>query len=79
MLVTLTVHMFCSQKLIFVFFQEKAKKRDEIKQLKKLKKKEILQKLDKIKKVTGNDQIGISDLDIEGDFDPDEHDKLMQV
>lgn len=59
--------------------QEKEQKKEEINRLKALKKKEILEKLQKLKEVTGNDQLGIADADIEGDFDPQEHDRRMNA
>lgn len=59
--------------------QEKEQKKEEINRLKALKKKEILEKLQKLKEVTGNDQLGIADADIEGDFDPEEHDRRMNA
>ena len=36
-------------------------------------------KLDQLKQITGNDVIGISEQDIEGDFDPKDYDKMMEV
>lgn len=59
--------------------QEKEQKREEINRLKALKKKEILEKLERLKEVTGNDQVGFADVDIEGDFDPAEHDRRMNA
>ncbi|XP_006819512.1 protein KRI1 homolog isoform X1 [Saccoglossus kowalevskii] len=58
--------------------QEKEKKKEELKQLKNIKKKEILEKIDRIKEVTGNKNVAFHDGDLEGDFDPQEHDKMMQ-
>lgn len=59
--------------------QEKERKQEEIRQLKNLKKKEILSKLDQLKEVTGNPTVGFSAKDIEEEFDPAAHDKMMQV
>ncbi|KAG0427380.1 hypothetical protein HPB47_025568, partial [Ixodes persulcatus] len=51
---------------------EKELKKEEIKRLKALKRKEILDKLERLKEITGNDQVGFADEDIDGDFDPQE-------
>ncbi|XP_033636731.1 protein KRI1 homolog [Asterias rubens] len=58
--------------------QEKEHKKEELKQLKNLKKQEIMEKLEKLRQVTGNDTVGIEDVDLEGDFNPEEHDKAMK-
>ena len=44
-----------------------------------MKKKEILAKLDQLKQITGNPNVGFNEDDIEGDFDPAEYDRKMQV
>ena len=59
--------------------QDKERKREELKQLKNLKKQEILSKLDQLKALTGNTAVGFTDDDIRGEFDPAEHDRMMQV
>lgn len=58
--------------------KEKEEKFKEIEMLKALKKKEIDEKIEKLKIVTGDDALNINDIDLEGDFDPDEYDKKMQ-
>ncbi|CAH2041952.1 unnamed protein product, partial [Iphiclides podalirius] len=59
--------------------EEKKKKMEEIARLKALKLKEIQEKIAKLKEVTGNDDLAFKDEDIEGDFDPEEHDRRMKA
>ncbi|XP_067004605.2 protein KRI1 homolog [Anabrus simplex] len=56
---------------------EKEIKREEIKQLKALKRKELMEKIEKIKLITGNNDLGFKDEDLEEDFNPEEYDKRM--
>ncbi|KAK9700744.1 KRI1-like family C-terminal [Popillia japonica] len=58
--------------------KEKLQKMEEIKQMQMLRKKEIEEKIQKLKEITGNDEIGFNDKDIEEDFDPEAHDRKMQ-
>lgn len=53
--------------------QEKGQKR------KQLKRNEIMEKLKQLQELTGNEQLAFSQEDLEGDFDPKHHDRLMQV
>nr|XP_026492259.1 protein KRI1 homolog [Vanessa tameamea] len=59
--------------------EEKKRKMEEIARMKALKLKEIQEKIAKIKEVTGNQDLAFKDEDIEGDFDPEEHDKRMKA
>ncbi|KAM3959418.1 protein KRI1 homolog [Aphomia sociella] len=59
--------------------EEKKKKMEEIGRLKALKLKEIQEKIAKIKEVTGNQDLAFEEEDIEGDFDPEAHDRRMRA
>ncbi|KRZ76738.1 Protein KRI1 -like protein, partial [Trichinella papuae] len=58
--------------------REKLKREEEIKLLKNLKKKEISEKLEKIKETAKLESISLNDYDLDGDYDPDEHDRKMK-
>jgi protein KRI1 len=57
--------------------EEKKKKREELKRLKNLKKEELAQKLKQIQEMAGGELIGIEKIDLTKDFDPAEHDQVM--
>ncbi|KAK9872501.1 hypothetical protein WA026_017967 [Henosepilachna vigintioctopunctata] len=59
--------------------KEKAEKMEEIKKLKELKRKEIEDKIEKLKKITDNKDMAFNEDDIDGDFDPEAHDKRMHA
>lgn len=58
---------------------EKKEKFHEIEMLKEFKRKEIEERLAQLKAVTGADELNVDEIDLDGDFDPDEHDKKMQA
>uniref|UniRef100_A0A671YMA7 Protein KRI1 homolog n=1 Tax=Sparus aurata TaxID=8175 RepID=A0A671YMA7_SPAAU len=58
--------------------KEKEQKREQLKQLKNLKRTEIMEKLKTLQELTGNEQLAFSHADLEGDFDPQQHEQLMQ-
>ncbi|KAG5881195.1 hypothetical protein JTB14_034974 [Gonioctena quinquepunctata] len=58
--------------------KEKSEKMQELKHLQELKRQEIEEKLKRLKEITGNTSLGFKDDDIDGEFDPEEHDRKMQ-
>lgn len=59
--------------------QEKKDKFQEIEMLKELKRKEIEERVAQLKAVTGAEELNVDEMDLDGDFDPDEYDKKMQA
>lgn len=57
---------------------EKELKLQQLQVLKAVKRQEIEEKIQKLKEVTGNEELPFEDVDLEDDFDPEEHDKRMQ-
>ncbi|KAJ1025149.1 hypothetical protein NDA16_002655 [Ustilago loliicola] len=58
--------------------EEKRLKMQELSRLKNLKRQEIVNKLKKLREVTGSSAVELENLDLEGEFDPDAHDKAME-
>uniref|UniRef100_A0A672FI63 Protein KRI1 homolog n=1 Tax=Salarias fasciatus TaxID=181472 RepID=A0A672FI63_SALFA len=58
--------------------KEKEQKQEQLKQLKNLKRNQITEKLQKLQELTGNRALAFSQDDLDGDFDPRQHDQLMQ-
>ncbi|CAL8089648.1 unnamed protein product [Orchesella dallaii] len=58
--------------------EAKSRKRDEVQRLKALKRIEILDKIEKLHEITGNPDLDVREMDLEGDFDPEEYDKRMR-
>lgn len=57
--------------------EEKIRQQEELKRLKNQKKQELAEKFRKIQAISGNESIGVEDIDLESDFDPEAHDKRM--
>ncbi|MCO5555785.1 hypothetical protein L7F22_009330 [Adiantum nelumboides] len=57
--------------------QEKEKKRNDLDKMRDLKRKSIVDRLKTLKEATGSTAVNFDQLDLNADFDPDEHDKLM--
>lgn len=53
--------------------------KEEIKQLKNMKRREIMDKIDKLREITGDPALEFQEEDLETDFDPQKHDKMMKV
>ncbi|XP_076853337.1 protein KRI1 homolog [Brachyhypopomus gauderio] len=58
--------------------KEKDQKRQQLKELKNLKRAEILDKLKKLRELSGNEKLAFDEGDLQGDFNPQQHDQLMQ-
>ncbi|CBZ55708.1 hypothetical protein NCLIV_061330 [Neospora caninum Liverpool] len=57
--------------------EEKAQREEELRRLKALKKQEILERIQKIQEMTGHQELDVSAIDLDADFDPESHDKEM--
>lgn len=57
---------------------EKAERKEEVRRLKALKRKEVEEKLLKIVEAAGDGTSGIDKIDLDGDWDPEEHDRKMR-
>lgn len=57
--------------------EEKLQRREEVRRLKALKRKEVEEKLLKLLEVAGEGTTGLEGIDLEGDWDPEEHDRRM--
>ncbi|KAI8868247.1 Krr1-domain-containing protein [Ramicandelaber brevisporus] len=58
---------------------EKEQRLQEMRRLRNLKKMHVMEKLREIREITGNDSIGVDDIDLEGDFDPEKFDQQMDL
>lgn len=57
--------------------EHRTKKDEDLKRLKNLKREELKRKLKQIQDMAGGDLIGLEDIDLANDFDPEEYDKRM--
>lgn len=57
--------------------QEKQERKEEVRRLKALKRKEVEAKLLQLVEAAGEGTAGLEDIDLEGDWDPEEHDRKM--
>lgn len=57
--------------------EEKIQRREEVRRLKSLKRKEVEDKLKKILEAAGSGAAGIDGVDLDGDWDPEAHDRKM--
>jgi protein KRI1 len=57
--------------------EEKRERKEEVRRLKALKRKEVEAKLLKLVEAAGEGTAGLEALDLEGDWDPEEHDRKM--
>jgi len=58
--------------------EAKERKKEEVQRLKAAKRKEIIEKMRQLQEISGNPDLPVDDLDIDGDFDPAEYDRKMQ-
>lgn len=56
---------------------EKQARREEVRRLKALKRKEVEDKLLQLVETAGEGTKGLENIDLEGDWDPEEHDRRM--
>ncbi|UZJ56351.1 hypothetical protein CBS101457_005671 [Exobasidium rhododendri] len=59
--------------------EEKEEKKREIDRMKDLKRKSIVDRLKKLKEATGSTNVDFERFQLDAEFDPEEHDRLMQV
>ncbi|NWY22319.1 KRI1 protein, partial [Aphelocoma coerulescens] len=57
--------------------QDRARRREELKQLKNLKRQELAARIARIRDASGSDAFGLTDSLLQEDFDPARHDRLM--
>ncbi|KAL7750013.1 Kinetochore protein Spc24 [Sorochytrium milnesiophthora] len=57
--------------------QEKLQKAEELKRLKNLKRQDIYDRLKQIQEITGNQNVGFDEIDLDGEFDPNQYDEQM--
>jgi hypothetical protein len=58
--------------------EDRAERREEVRRLKALKRQEVEAKLLKLVEAAGEGAVGLEEMDLEGDWDPDAHDAMMK-
>lgn len=58
--------------------EDRSERREEVRRLKALKRQEVEEKLLKLVEAAGEGAVGLDEMDLEGDWDPEAHDAMMK-
>lgn len=58
--------------------EDRSERREEVRRLKALKRQEVEAKLLKLVEAAGEGAVGLEEMDLEGDWDPEAHDAMMK-